>query len=130
MGIKKKLSAILPGAAGAGLLAGGGVEEAKAYTFYDQYNADYNKLWTSYYNVWKNPNSDLRLQYPFLSMFEKAFNSAFNVRFGYLLGDAAPYQNSATVLFALGAATCAASAYLFYKYKKQSKADNPVSKKE
>ena len=130
MGIKKKLWAILIGVAGAGLLAGGGVEEAKAEVYYNQYNTQYNTIWASYYSVWKNPNSDLRLQYPLYSMFEKAFNSSFNVRFGYLLGDAAPYQNGATVLFALGAVACAVSAYLFYKYKKQSKADNPTSKIE
>lgn len=128
--VKQKLSALLAGVTGAGLLAGGAVEEAKAEVYYNQYDTLYNQDWNKFYTIWKDPHSTLRAQYPLYSMFRNGFNAAFNQDFGYLLGKASPYQNDATLLFAFGAVGVAISGYLFYKYKKQSKAENPVSKKE
>ena len=42
MGIKQKLSALISGGAGVGLLSAGGVEEAKAESYYNKYNTIYN----------------------------------------------------------------------------------------
>ncbi|MGC8533424.1 MAG: hypothetical protein ACP5MV_02205 [Candidatus Parvarchaeum sp.] len=44
MGIKQKLSALISGGAGVGLLSAGGVEEAKAESYYNKYNTMYNAI--------------------------------------------------------------------------------------
>jgi hypothetical protein len=130
MGIKQKLSALISGGAGVGLLAAGGVEEAKAESYYNQYNSLYNLDWNRLYSTWENPRNALRWEYPTLPQLKTAFNTAFNQYYGYLLSKAAPYQTDATVLFGLGAAAIAASAYFLYKSRKQSKLENASAKKE
>ncbi|MCL4376401.1 hypothetical protein M1558_02830 [Candidatus Parvarchaeota archaeon] len=100
MGIKQKLSALISGGAGVGLLSAGGVEEAKAESYYNQYNTLYNVDWRRLYTDWKdNPSSALRHFYPTYNSFKDAFNTAFNKDFGYLLTKAAPYQTDATITF-------------------------------
>jgi len=130
MGIKQKLSALISGGAGVGLLSAGGVEEAKAEGYYNQYNTLYNMDWNRFYTEWKNPSSVLRHAYPTYNSFKAAFNTAFNKDFGYLLTKAAPYQNDATLLFGLGSVAIAASVYLFYRARKQSKLENVQKEKE
>ncbi|MCL4397005.1 hypothetical protein M1494_01495 [Candidatus Parvarchaeota archaeon] len=131
MGIKQKLSALISGGAGVGLLSAGGVEEAKAESYYNKYNTIYNLDWNRFYNVWKNdPSSALRQAYPTYSAFKTAFDNSFNTDFGYLLTKAAPYQNDATLLLGLGAVAVAASAYLFYRSRKQSRLEKTQKEKE
>lgn len=131
MGIKQKLSALISGVAGVRLLSAGGVEEAKAESYYNKYNTIYNIDWNRLYTVWKNdPNSVLRHSYPTYSIFKTAFDNSFKADFGYLLTKAAPYQNDATLLFGLGAVAVAASAYLFYRSRKQSKLEKAQKEKE
>jgi hypothetical protein len=131
MGIKQKLSALISGGAGVGLLSAGGVEEAKADSYYNQYNTIYNIDWKKLYTVWKdNPRSVLRHAYPTYNSFKAAFNAAFNKDFGYLLTKAASYQNDATLLFGMGTVAVATSAYLFYRSRKQSKSEKAQEEKE
>ena len=121
MGIKQKLSALISGGTGIGLIAAGGIEEAKAETYYNQYNDLYNLDWNRLYSIWENPRSVLREDFPTLSGFKNAFNYSFNHDYGYLLSKATPYQNEATVLFGLGAVAIASSLYFLYRARKQSK---------
>ncbi|MGC8533423.1 MAG: hypothetical protein ACP5MV_02200 [Candidatus Parvarchaeum sp.] len=72
----------------------------------------------------------MRHAYPTYSIFKTAFDNSFNADFGYLLTKAAPYQNDATLLFGLGAVAVAASAYLFYRSRKQSKIGKEQKEKE
>ena len=131
MGIKQKLSALISGGAGVGLLSAGGVEEAKAEVYQNQYNAIYSIDWKRLYTAWKdNPNSVLRHAYPTYNSFKTAFDAAFNKDFGYLLTKAAPYQTDATILFGIGSVAIAASVYLFYRSRKQSKLEKAQKEKE
>jgi hypothetical protein len=121
MKIIHKIIVILGLATGSGLLIGGGIEEAKAETYYNQYNVLYSLDWNRLYSIWENPRSSLRLSFPTLSGFKDAFDISFNHDYGYLLSKAAPYQNIAIILFICGSVAIAISLFFFYRFRKQSK---------
>ena len=122
MGLKQKLSAIISGGAGVGLLGAGGFEEEKALPYTNAYNALYARDWTIIKSDWEGAQAGslMRIKYPTIASVQNAFNQIFNKDYGYLLKEAAPYQNEALVMFGLGAAGIAASAYLFYRSRKQN----------